>query len=111
VRTSKACAKKIRRLGPDFARRALGVRCVLASPFHYAAWSGNSSLMRREIIAACSERTSALPETIVQTREQMCNCFFGFVAHIGETKGFAPDFAVAGVDDQMMLSSQIAREF
>jgi hypothetical protein len=37
--------------------------------------------------------------------------FFGFVAHIGEAKGFALDLAVTGVDDQMMSRPQIAREF
>ena len=40
----------------------------------------------------------------------MRNRFLGFVAHVGEAKGFALDFAVAGIDDEMMFGPQIARE-
>ena len=37
--------------------------------------------------------------------------FFGFVAHVGEAKGLAFDFAVAAVDDEMMFLAQVAHEF
>ena len=33
----------------------------------------------------------------------MRNRFVGFVAHIGESKRFAAEFAVAGIDDEMMF--------
>jgi hypothetical protein len=41
-------------------------------------------------------------QDVVKTGEQMGNGFFGFVAHIRETKGFASDLAIASVDDEMM---------
>ena len=37
--------------------------------------------------------------------------FLGFIAHVGETKGFAFDFAVTAVDDEMMFFAQVAHEF
>ncbi len=40
----------------------------------------------------------------------MRNRFFRFVAHVGETKGFALNFAVAGINDQMMFGPQFASE-
>ena len=36
--------------------------------------------------------------------------FFGFVAHIGEAEGLALDFAVAGIDHEVMLFSKSFRE-
>ena len=39
----------------------------------------------------------------------MRNCFFGFVAHIGETEGLAFEFAVAGIDDEVMFFAQFLR--
>ena len=41
----------------------------------------------------------------------MRNGFHAFVAHVRETKGCTLDFAVAWVDDEMMLGAQLAREF
>ncbi len=40
----------------------------------------------------------------------MRNRFLSFVAHVRETKGFASDFAVAGIDHQMMLVTKFPRE-
>ena len=41
----------------------------------------------------------------------MHNRFFRFVAHVGEAEGLAFDFAIAAVDDEVMLGAQIAHEF
>ena len=40
----------------------------------------------------------------------MRNRFLGFVAHVGEAKSLAFEFAVAAVDHEMMLFAQIAQE-
>src|SRR5207253_6744974 len=37
--------------------------------------------------------------------------FLGFIAHVGETKGFAFDLPVTAVDDEMMFFTQVANEF
>ena len=63
----------------------------------------------RKTTFARQSRGPAL-QNIIETREQMRNRFFRFVAHIRETKGFALNFAVAGIDDQMVFSPQFARE-
>src|SRR5437667_2768585 len=54
---------------------------------------------------------STLSQTIIETVQQKRNCLFGFVAHIGEAEGFALNFAVAGIDDEMMFSAQFFRQF
>src|SRR2546430_10011997 len=61
----------------------------------------------------CDHPTSskALSQTIIETVQQTRNCLFGFVAHIGEAEGFALNFAVAGIDDEMMFSAQFFRQF
>ena len=41
----------------------------------------------------------------------MGNGFLSFVAHVGEAESLAFDFAVAAVDDEMMLFAQVAHEF
>lgn len=46
----------------------------------------------------------------IQTREQMRDRFFRFVAHVGEAEGFALDPAVAAVDDEVVFGAQIAHE-
>ena len=40
----------------------------------------------------------------------MRNGFFGFVAHVGETKCFAAKFPVAGIDDKVMFFAQALRK-
>lgn len=40
----------------------------------------------------------------------MRNSFLGLVAHVGEAEGFAFDFAVTAVDDQMVFGAQVAHE-
>ena len=40
----------------------------------------------------------------------MRNCLFGFVAHIGEAEGFSLNFAVAGIDHEVVLFSKSFRE-
>ena len=40
----------------------------------------------------------------------MRNHFFGFVAHVGKTECFAAEFAVAGIDDEVVFFPQVARE-
>ncbi len=40
----------------------------------------------------------------------MRNCFFGFVAHVGEAEGLASDLAVAGVDDEVMFFAKLLRQ-
>ena len=40
----------------------------------------------------------------------MRNGFFGFVTHVGEAEGLAFEFAVAGVDDEMMFFAKSFRE-
>jgi hypothetical protein len=61
------------------------------------------SLLRRD------EQTAL--QNVVKACEQMRNGFLGFVAHVGKAKGLAPDFAVTGVDDEMVFRPQVAREF
>src|SRR5438477_350432 len=60
----------------------------------------------------CDHPTSskALSQTIIETVQQMRNCLFGFVAHIGEAEGFSLNFAVAGIDHEVMLFSKSFRE-
>ena len=41
----------------------------------------------------------------------MRNRFLGFVAHVGEAKGLAFDFAVAGIDDEVVFFAEIPGEF
>src|SRR5437016_2287899 len=63
---------------------------------------------------ACNLSAFTVPfssQTIIQTTKQMHNRFFRFVAHVGEAEGLAFDLAVAGVDDEMVLFAEIAREF
>jgi hypothetical protein len=40
----------------------------------------------------------------------MRNGFFGFVAHVGEPKGLSANFAIAGIDDEMMLFAEMSRK-
>ena len=40
----------------------------------------------------------------------MRNSFFGFVAHVGEAEGFATEFAVAGIDDEVVFLAQASRK-
>jgi hypothetical protein len=40
----------------------------------------------------------------------MRNSFFGFVAHVGQAESFPAEFAVAGVDDEMMLFAELSRK-
>ena len=63
----------------------------------------------RKTTFARQSRGPAL-QNIIETREQMRDRFFRFVAHVGETKGFALNFAVAGIDNEMVFTAQIARE-
>src|SRR5438270_8174740 len=51
-----------------------------------------------------------LAQTIIQTRQQVRDGFFGFVAHVGEAEGLALDFAVAAVDDEVMFFAEISHE-
>ena len=44
-----------------------------------------------------------LSEAIIKASKQMRDGFLGFIAHVGETKGLAFDFAVTAVDDEMMF--------
>lgn len=37
----------------------------------------------------------------------MRNCFFGFVPHVGEAESFALDWAVTGIDDDVMFLAQL----
>ena|SRR5436305_1491426 len=53
----------------------------------------------------------ALSQTIIETVQQTRHCLFRFVAHIGEAEGFALNFAVAGIDHEMMFSAQFFRQF
>ena len=39
----------------------------------------------------------------------MRNGVFCFVAHVGETEGFSAEFAVAGIDDEVMFFAQLFR--
>lgn len=39
----------------------------------------------------------------------MRNGFLGFVAHVGETEGLTFEFAVTGIDDQVMSFAQFFR--
>ena len=48
---------------------------------------------------------------VVKRLEQLRNGFLSFVAHVGEPEGLAFDFAVAGVDDEVMFFAEIAGEF
>src|SRR5438270_12249275 len=47
---------------------------------------------------------------VVETGKQVRNCFFGFVAHVGETKRFAAELAVTGIDDEVMSLAQASRK-
>ena len=49
-------------------------------------------------------------QDVVETSEEMRNGFFSFVAHVGQAKGFAAEFAVAGIDEQVMLLAQFFGE-
>jgi hypothetical protein len=49
-------------------------------------------------------------QDVVERGEQMRNGFFGFVAHVGETKRFAAEFAVTGIDDEVMSFAQAFRK-
>ena len=49
-------------------------------------------------------------QDIVQTSEQMRNGLVGFVAHVGKAEGLTSEFAVAGIDDQVMLGSKVTCE-
>ena len=40
----------------------------------------------------------------------MGNRVFRFVAHVGEAKGLAFDFAVAWVDDEVMFFAELSRQ-
>ena len=49
-------------------------------------------------------------QDVVETSEEMRNGFFSFVAHVGQAKGFAAEFAVARIDDEVMFLAQASRE-
>ena len=40
----------------------------------------------------------------------MRNGFFGFVAHVRESKSLATEFAVAGIDDEVMFFAEASRK-
>jgi len=40
----------------------------------------------------------------------MRNGFFGFVAHVGEAERLAFEFAVAGVDDEVVFFAKLLRQ-
>ena len=40
----------------------------------------------------------------------MRDSFFGFVTHVGKAKGFASNFAIAGVDHEMMFFTKFPRQ-
>src|SRR2546430_15507554 len=54
--------------------------------------------------------SSRSTKTIIQTREQMRNRFLGFIAHVGEPKCLFSEFAVAGIDDEMMFFAEFSRK-
>ena len=41
----------------------------------------------------------------------MRNGVIGFIAHVGETKGLTSDFAIAGINHDVMFFSEITCEF
>ena len=49
-------------------------------------------------------------QNIIQTAKQMCHGCFSLVAHVGKAKGFAPNFAVAGIDHQMVFFTKLSRQ-
>jgi hypothetical protein len=67
---------------------------------------GNEGALRFFVSNA---RDTALREAIVQTSQQMGNGLFRFVAHIRKAEGFPFEFAVTGIDDEMMFLAQILR--
>ena len=73
------------------------------SGFQPTGWWLEGKQPARELRAGLVLR--ALPKAIIQTRKQMRNRFVGFVPHVGETERFALNFAVAGIDDEVMFLS------
>ena len=71
---------------------------------------GGTCVSRFSQRKGCSH-ISELSQTIVETTKQMRNRLFGFVAHVGEAKCLAFEFAVAAVDHEMMLFAQVAHQF
>jgi hypothetical protein len=55
-------------------------------------------------------RPSLLLQNVVEAGEQMRNSFLGFVAHVGQAERLATNFAVTGVDDEMMFLAQFLCE-
>ena len=51
-------------------------------------------------------RNGAGLQHVVQTSQKLGNRLFRFVTHVGEAEGLALDFAVAGIDDEMMFLAQ-----
>ena len=58
----------------------------------------------------CVDQIANRLQNIIQTAEQMRHSFLGFVAHVGKAKGFAPNFAIPGVDHQMMFFTKCLRQ-
>src|ERR1700737_635650 len=77
--------------------------------------ASQSSTRDKNFMAGASLRThlsvrQLRRQNVVEATEQMRNSFFGFVAHVGEAESFATEFAVAGVDDEMMFLTQPPRK-
>jgi len=52
----------------------------------------------------------AVLENVIQTAEQMRDSLLGFITHVGKTKGFTSNFAIAGIDHEMMLFTKFLRQ-
>jgi hypothetical protein len=49
-------------------------------------------------------------ENVLDAGEQMRNCRFGFVAHVGETECLASNLAITRIDDEVMFFTKFPRK-